>query len=61
MNEIDIRRSAHLLIQQHGDDAELEAVIAMAERGDAESAAVWTRILRAIEKLRKTAAIGPTN
>ena len=57
MDEIDVWRAAQLLIRQHGDLAELEATkhsLAMAERGDTAGEAVWTRVLRTIEKLRKT-------
>jgi hypothetical protein len=57
MDETDIWRSAHLLIQQHGEDAELAAakhLDAMIERGDPGGEAVWKCVLRAINALRKT-------
>lgn len=56
MDETDIWRSAQLLIHQHGEDAELAAakrLAAMIERGDPAGKAVWNRILRAIEELRR--------
>ena len=51
MGETDIRRAAHLLIQQHGDGAELTAakhLDATTERGDPSGEAVWKRVPRAI-------------
>ncbi len=50
----DIYRAAKLLIDQHGADAGLRAAERadeMLERGDLEGAAVWRRILKAIEEL----------
>ena len=55
MEEIDIWRSAALLLKQHGKDAELQAerhMRAMITRGDPEGEAVWKPILQATEKLR---------
>jgi len=56
MEEIDIWRSAALLVRQHAADAELQAerhMQAMIERGDPQGVAVWKRILRAIADLRR--------
>ena len=53
--EIDIFRSANLLIKQHGQDAPIEAAMradAMLEAGDLGGAATWKRILRAVEQLQ---------
>ncbi len=47
--DLDIYRSAQVLIKQHGPDAPTEA--AMLEKGDLDGYAVWKRILRAVEEL----------
>jgi hypothetical protein len=54
MEEIDIWRSANLMIQQHGPNAIVEAAkrqIALLEKGDITGAAVWAQIALAIDKL----------
>jgi hypothetical protein len=46
--DIDIYRSAKLLIDQHGDEADIEAAMkadAMLEAGDIDGQRVWMRIL----------------
>ena len=51
ISELDIWRAANLLIQRHGDDAEIEAAKRadlMLDRGDLDGNAVWKRIRRAI-------------
>ena len=58
MDETDIWRSAHLLIQRHANMAELIAAMRMdkmIERGDPAGEAAWRRILNAIKELRRTA------
>ncbi len=55
--DIDIVRSASLLVKQHGQDAPIEAAIradAMLDKGDLDGYAVWKRILRAVEELQGT-------
>ncbi len=55
--EIDIYRSARLLIDQQGEDAAIHAAIhadACSEKGDLEGKAVWLRVITAIEKLLNT-------
>jgi hypothetical protein len=50
-SDLDITRTAHLLIQQHGDNATTKAremVEKMRRRGDADGADVWLRIIVAI-------------
>ncbi len=52
----EIYRTANLLVKQHGDDAPIEAAMradAMLEAGDLGGYAVWKRILRAVEELRR--------
>ncbi len=56
--DIDLYRSANLLVKQHGDDAPIHAAMradAMLEAGDLDSYAVWKRILRAVGELQGTA------
>jgi len=56
-SDLDIYRSANVLIRQHGEDALLEAAMradAMLEKGDLDGYAVWKRILRAVEDWRRT-------
>ena len=53
-SEIDIYRSAKLLIDQHGEDAPIFAAMQAdkcLEGGDLDGKAVWTRVIRAIKEL----------
>ncbi len=53
-SDIDIYRSANVLMKQHGEDAPIEAAMradAMLEKGDLDGYAVWKRVLRAVEEL----------
>ena len=53
-SDLDIYRSAHELIKQFGDAADIEAAMRADERlaaGDMEGEAVWIRIVKAIEEL----------
>jgi hypothetical protein len=53
--EIDIWRSANLMMQQHGDLADIEAATRadeMLAKGDIDGQRMWMRILRAIDVLR---------
>ena len=55
-SDLDTYRSAHELIEQHGEAADIEAAMRADERlaaGDMEGEAVWIRIGRAIEELRQ--------
>ena len=57
IEDIDIWRCAHLLIQQHGDGAEFDAAMradAMMAKGDVAGEAVWKRVLAAIRELQRT-------
>lgn len=54
--ENDIWRSAHLLLQRHGNMAELVAMLrleAMVNNGDQNGEAVWRRIMQSIKDLRR--------
>ncbi len=56
-SDLDIYRSANLLVKQHGDEAPIHAAMqadAMLETGDFDGQAVWLRILKAIEELLNT-------
>ncbi len=50
ISDLDIYRSANLLVKQHGPGATAHAALradAMLERGDLDGQAVWLRIMRA--------------
>jgi hypothetical protein len=56
-SDLDIYRSANILIKQHGEDAAIHAAMKTDElsvKGDVEGAAVWKRIVRAIDELSCT-------
>ena len=55
--DIDIYRPAKLYIDQHGDQAALQAAMqsdTLLEAGDMEGAATWRKIIKAIEVLQAT-------
>ena len=57
-SDLDIFRSAQVLIREHGEDASLKAAQraeAMLERGDVDGRAVWKRIAVAVDEIRRTA------
>ncbi len=52
--DLDVYRSAQLLVERHGDGAPIEAAMtadAMLEKGDIDGQAAWLRILRAVKEL----------
>ncbi len=54
--DLDIYRSANLLVKRHGEDAPIHAAMradAMLKRGDLDGYAVWKRILKAVEELQR--------
>ncbi len=54
-SDLEIYRSAKLLIDRHGDDAVIEAAMMankMLDAGDMDGLAIWNRSLRAIDELR---------
>ncbi len=57
VSDLDIYRSAKLLVDQHGDDdAPIHAAMqadAMLEKGDMDGAATWRRIIKAVEELQQ--------
>ncbi len=57
-SDLDIYRSANVLIKHHGQDAPIHAAMhadAMLDKGDLDGYAVWKRVLRAVEELQGTA------
>ncbi len=57
--DLDIYRSANVLVKHRGPDAPSEAAMradAMLEKGDLDGYAVWKRILRAVEELQREIA-----
>ncbi len=54
--DLDIYRSAHVVVRRHGEDAPIEAATradAMLEKGDLRGYAVWSGILKAVEELQR--------
>ncbi len=57
ISDLDIYRSANVLIREHGGEAALEVAQradAMLAKGDVDGLAAWKRILAAIEEIRRT-------
>ena len=57
ISDLDIYRSANVIIRQHGKDAPIEAAIradAMLKRGDLDGYAVRKRIVKAVEEIQRT-------
>ena len=55
-SDLNIYRLAHVLIGQHGEDAGNDAAQradALLDRGNMEDAAVWLRVLEAVEELQR--------
>ncbi len=60
-SDLDIFRSAQVLVKQHGPDAPIEAAMradAMLDKGDLDGCAVWKRIIKAGAELQR-ATPGP--
>ncbi len=56
-SNLDIYRSANVIINRHGEDAPIEAAMradAMLDKGDLDGYAAWKRILKAVEELQGT-------
>lgn len=56
-DDLDIYRTANVLVELHGDDAPIQAAMkadAMLDAGDVEGQAVWKRILAAVDELVST-------
>ena len=56
-SDLDIYRSAKLLLDQHGEDATLEAAMRadkLLAAGDLDGKRAWLRIIAAIEEMQRT-------
>ncbi len=56
-SDLDIYRTAKLLVDKHGAEAPIHAAMradAMLKRGDMDGAAMWRRVIKAIEELLAT-------
>ena len=56
VSDLDIYRSAKLLVGQHGENADLEAAMradAMLEKGDLDGKRAWLRIMKAVDELQR--------
>ena len=54
VSELDIWRSARLLIDQHGDEAAIHAAMRaddLLDDGEVDGSSVWKRVVKAIEGL----------
>ncbi len=54
--DLNIYRSANVLIREHGEDAAIETAVradAMLEKGNLEGQVVWKRIVRAVEEIQR--------
>ena len=54
VSELDVFRSATLLVKRHGDEAPIHAAMkadAMLDKGDLDGQRVWRRILAAVNDL----------
>ncbi len=52
--DLDIYRSANILVKRHGQDAPIQAAMRadeLLEAGDLDGCAVWRRIIKAVEEL----------
>ena len=55
--DLDIYRSARVLVKRHGEDAPIHAAMRadeLLEAGDLDGVSVWRRVLRAVEELQGT-------
>ncbi len=57
IHDLDIYRSANILVKRCGEDAALKAARradVMLERGDMDGYAVWKQIVKAVEEMQRT-------
>ena len=62
-SNLDIYRSAKMMIDRHGEEAPLFAAMRadkMLERGDMAGRAVWLRIMRAVQSMIEVPPTGAT-
>ncbi len=56
VSDLDIFRSAQILVKRHGRDAPIHAAMradAMLDKADLDGCAVWKRVLRVVEELQR--------
>lgn len=56
ISDLDIYRTASVLIREHGNEADLVAAMradSFLEAGDIDGSAVWKRVLKAIKEIRR--------
>lgn len=61
MEEINVRRTAAILIREYSEDAAIIAAMradALLDQGDCEGYKVWTRVVTAINELEREPASG---
>ena len=54
--DLDIYRSANLLVKRHGEDAPIEAAMradALLDAGDLDGLAVWRQIVAAVNEIQR--------
>lgn len=64
MEDIDIWRTAQLLISQHGEDAEIQAAMradCVFEQAHGAAELVWKRVMKAIQILARTSPLPGTS
>lgn len=64
VSDLDIWRSAKLLVDRHGHDAPVQAAMKideMLDRGDLYGQAVWKRTKAAVDELLDETPTGPTH
>ncbi len=57
VSDLDIFRSANILVKHHGEDAPIQAAMgadAMLDKGDLDGYAVWKRVLKAVGELLRS-------
>ncbi len=59
--DLDIYRSARVLVKHHGEDAPIHTAMRadeLLDKGDLDGYAVWKRMLKAVEELQREIATG---
>ncbi len=62
ISDLDIYRTANILVKQHGKEAPIHAALhadAMLDKGDMDGRSVWLRVVRAVEELLGMEPRGP--
>ena len=57
-SDLDIYRTASVLIREHGEEADLVAAMradSFLEDGDVDGSAIWKRVLKAIKEIQREA------